>query len=240
MAKRQIAMGNKNYAGVVDKHGRWTGKINLIPEVLEKPMHWRKPRTVFVCSMCDLFHEDVPLDYIYRVFAMMQVCHRHTFKVLTKRAERMHNCMMPMLDTDDFWSYVEDLGGDTDPSSPLFNVHMGVSIENQPTADERIPWLLKTPAAVRWVSYEPALGPVGFWKYWRWIQTTSGIDGIVMGCESGPGARPMNLDWVLSVRDQCQEAGAPFFLKQMMVDGKKVSMPKLDGKVWDELPKASG
>lgn len=223
MAKRQIAIGNKNYEGTVDKHGRWTGRINLIPDALDKPLHWRKPRMVFVNSMSDLFHEGVPLEFIDKVFVVIKdwrAAH-HTFQILTKRPERMERYFRSRT-----WAR---------PS----NVHLGVSVENQETSDERIPWLLKTPAAVRWVSYEPALGPVDFFMvkpHWFWAG--SGIDGIVMGCESGPGARPMDLDWVRSVRDQCQEAGVSFFFKQMLVNGKKVGLPELDGRTWDEWPDA--
>lgn len=261
MAKRQIAMGNKNYAGTVDKHGRWTGKINLIPDALEKPFHWRKPRRVFVNSMSDLFHESVPDQFIYDVLLVIRRCPQHTFLILTKRPQqRMRNILLLVTE-----------------SRFLPNLHLGVSVEDQATANERIPWLLKTPAAVRWVSLEPMLGPVDLrpwlgescyyhscpgmlepivssdgscWersrcrhcaRSWfndppRRLDEMSGpyIDGVVVGGESGPGARPMDIEWVRSVRDQCQEVGVAFFFKQMMVNGKKIAMPKLDGRTWDE------
>ena len=229
--------------------------VRVHPERLDEPLHWRKPRRVFVNSMSDLFHPDVPGDFIREVFWTMQRCGWHTFLVLTKRPERMMKWL----------TY--------DPDAPVLpNVHFGVSIEDQKTADKRIPLLLQTPAAVRGVSYEPALGPVNFtrikWaripvnkkdyeqygvpapsELWsmnnaltsrpvdQWNPPKIGLDWIIMGGESGPGARPMNPDWARSVRDQCQAAGVPFFFKQMYVNGKLVKMPELDGRVWDEYPR---
>ena len=206
--------------------------VRLHPERLEDPLRWKKPRRVFVNSMSDLFHEDVPNDFIASVFGAMALSQQHTFMILTKRPKRA---------TDWF----QDIGGTTRrawvllsaarlinadrikfPDWPLPNVWLGVSVEDQETADERIPMLLQTPAAVRFVSYEPALGPVDFTafmsppgKSWShevalaWGDTNE-LDWIIMGGESGPGARPMHPDWARSVRDQCQAAGVPFFFKQ--------------------------
>lgn len=177
--------------------------VRVHPERLEEPLKWRKPRRVFVNSMSDLFHESVPDEFIDQVGRTISRCKTpHTFMILTKRPERM-------------MKYFIDRGNWTN------NVWLGVSVEDQRTADERIPLLLQTPAAVRFVSYEPALEGVDFTPYlygWhsdpRPVELDPGIDWIIMGGESGPGARPMHPDWARSVRDQCQVAGVPFFFKQ--------------------------
>ena len=199
------------------------------PHRLDQPLHWRKPQRVFVCPMADLFHEDVLNAFIAEVFWTMSRAFNHTFLVLTKRPERMRQWFMG----------IEGTGQDKDLAAakgswPLPNVHLGVSVENQTTANERIPLLLATPAAVRWTSLEPMLGPVDLspWLFpphdhvdgWKSV-----ISGIVLGGESGPGARPMELDWVRKVRDDCQAAGVPFFFKQAIIEGRKVTMPALDG-----------
>lgn len=248
----------------------WTGEIRLEEEMLDKPLKWKKPRRIFVNSMSDLFHESLPFESIAAVFGVMAAAPQHTFQVLTKRAERMHNffewaarkdpiggginvAVVDMFGVPQLNEYltrndrVSEMEGEgeydyliTDPPEwPLRNVWLVVSVEDQPTANERIPWLLKTPAAVRGVSYEPALGPVDF------EATPAGdifspcegcgdtgndgmgaVDGcelcdglgrlnwIVVGGESGPSARPMHPDWARSVRDQCNAAGVKFFFKQ--------------------------
>jgi len=213
---------------------------------LDQPLRWKKPRRVFVNSMSDLFHPDVPDEFIDAVFGRISACPHHTFQILTKRPERMQK-FMSNLD--------ESFTGEFYKAFP--NVWLGVSAEDQKTADERIPILLKTPAAVRFVSYEPALGPVDFMKkrclhhdreffasneehefcqlcvdngftltsgnkLWMGDEMISGIDWIIMGGESGPNARPMHPDWARSVRDQCQEANVAFFMKQM---SKKAQIP---------------
>lgn len=224
-------------------HGaRWTGKIRLVPEKLDEPLHWRKPSMVFVNSMSDLFHEDVPFDFIDKVFAVMALCDgtrtngiHHTFQVLTKRPERMAEYMN---DPDTPYRVAAEVtyrvipgwrplrgGLDWRPEKvwPLPNVWLGTSVENQEYANKRIPYLLQTPAAVRFLSCEPLLGPVdlekpmpgpacnGIYPPW-YIQ--SGIHLVIAGGESGPGARPMHPDWARSLRDQCQAAWVPFFFKQ--------------------------
>lgn len=209
---------------------------------LEQPLHWKKPRKIFVNSMSDLFHEDVPFEFIDKAFAVMALCPQHTFQILTKRPERM-------------LEYFEDVGyrqemigieaehisgtnrfvygsdketGCADDilprwTTPLKNCWLGVSVENQETADKRIPLLLQTPAAIRFVSYEPAIGFVDFTKF-LWVGEEGGIDfsytprqmisWIIIGGESGRGARPMQLEWARSVRDQCKASGTAFFFKQ--------------------------
>jgi len=199
-----------------DRVARWTGKVALVPEKLDEPLHWRKPSRVFVNSMSDLFHEKLSDGEIDQVFAVMAEAQRHTFQILTKRAERMRQYSVGHTLPGCVWKW------------PLPNVWLGVSVEDQTTADERIPLLLQTPAAVRFVSYEPALGPVDFHVY---LSTDATEDcpacGSVMGCdhgaldwliyggESGPGARLNDIAWAESARDQCKEAGVAFFCKQL-------------------------
>jgi protein gp37 len=223
--------------------------VRLHPERLEDPLKWKKPRRVFVNSMSDLFHESVPVKFIDLVFGYMAAAHQHTFMILTKRPMRMldyvsgvaYDKQLDRTKTNQRWQLSDTW---RDIPTVLPNVWLGVSVEDQKTADERIPILLETPAAVRFVSYEPALGPVDLNKKELFCETWSRggytigtyLDWIIMGGESGPGARPMHPDWARSVRDQCQAAGVPFFFKQMVIDGKLVKMPEIDGKVWGEYP----
>jgi len=223
-------------------------EVRCYPDRLEQPLHWKKPARIFVDSMGDLFHEKVRHSFISQVFWIMEMAPKHIFIVLTKRSKRMHEWMNNCYPT------------------PLPNVWLGVSVEDQKTADERIPWLLKTPAAVRIVSVEPMLGKVDVSKYlwpvfWHWDgnfrnpeealaagayaeQKPQGlisvdrkfIDWIICGCESGPEARSMELDWARNLRDQCRAAEVPFFLKQANIDGKLVKMPAIDGEIWDKYP----
>jgi len=184
----------------------WTGEVRFNEEALVQPLHWRNPRRIFVCAHGDLFHESVPDDWIDQIFAVMAMCPQHIFQVLTKRAHRMH-------------TYMTMLGK---APGPLPNVWLGVSVEDQVRADERIPILLDTPATIRWISAEPLLGPINLHSA-QCRETGScricpqclgGLDWVVVGGESGPGARPMNPDWALSLRDQCAVSGVPFFFKQ--------------------------
>lgn len=204
-------------------------RVLLHPERLDEPLHWRKPRRVFVCSMSDLFHEAVPDEFRDKVFAVMAMAAGHTFMVLTKRPQRAiewyggsgRDAVQVTAGYPEFRKYREHSSRLMFPW-PLPNVWLGVSVEDQATADERIPLLLQTPAAVRFVSYEPALGPVNFKLYLPLtehgrggpIRGKGGLDWIICGGESGPGARPMHPDLARSARDQCQAAGVPFFLKQ--------------------------
>jgi protein gp37 len=255
------------YEGLVrsgNQGARWTGDVILIKDKLEEPLHWRKPRRVFVNSMSDLFHEALDTRDIDQVFAVMALAPQHTFQVLTKRARRMHT----YFNAPDVWPRIEvaarrihrDRTGQQIAGKvligPLPNVWLGVSAEDQQRADERIPLLLQTPAVVRFVSYEPALGPVDFSDYLPICSEKSGTCGgeqqyhcgcqypaqlhwVICGAESGPGARPMDEAWVRAVRDQCQAAGVAFFLKQM-IDGessRKISLPLLDGRRHMEFPR---
>lgn len=218
--------------------------VQLRPDKLRLPLSWRRPRRVFVNSMSDLFHTDVPDAYIAAVFAVMALAERHTFQVLTKRHDRMRSLLSSasfghlvaaqgrahLIGSQQDWLRVGAmLGGD-----PLPNVWLGVSVEDQKWADIRIPRLLQTPAAVRFLSCEPLLGPVDLS---RWLpcgrpdlcglllrggscecprahRDNPGPDWVIVGGESGPGARPMHPQWVRSLRDQCHMAGVAFFFKQ--------------------------
>lgn len=191
-------------------------QVTLRPERLDQPTRWRRPRRIFVNSMADLFHDDVPADYIAQVFAVMALAPRHTFQVLTKRHARMRSLltsstfqtataehMLAMTDAD----AMKDAG---DPF-PLPNVWLGISTENQQWADIRIPALLDTPAAVRFISAEPLLGRIDLRREWG---HGPGIDWIIVGGESGHGARPMHPDWARALRDQRNKVGAAFLFKQ--------------------------
>ena len=204
--------------------------VRCYPERLDQPFHWKKPRRIFVDSMSDLFHATISSLFIDHVFEMMHLAYWHTFMILTKRAVRM-------------WDYISRRYI-PNQSAVLPNIWLLTSIEDQPTADDRISWLLKTPASVRGVSVEPMLGPMMIDTYLGNLPEDEDgapypgkIDWIICGCESGPGARPMDLNWARSLRDQCQTAGVPFFLKQAKIDGKLVKMPELDGQIWAEYPK---
>lgn len=184
----------------------WTGKVRTVPALLKAPLGWRAPRRIFVDSMSDLFHESVPDDFVADVFAVMAQAERHTFQILTKRAERMQQLLAHDLPYEG-------------PVWPLPNVWIGVSVEDQERADQRIPLLLKTPAAVRWISAEPLLGPVNLRPAWlhgvyAHRDTIRVLDWVVVGGESGPKARPMHPAWARSLRDQCAAVRMPFLFKQ--------------------------
>jgi protein gp37 len=213
----------------------WTGKVRCVPELLDDPLRWRKPKRVFVNSMGDLFHEDVPDSFIDAVFGVMAITTRHSYQVLTKRPQRMLEYFR-RLKASVLFSFPEritdasvaarartkDKGYDNcGPLWPLENVWLGVSVEDQARADERIPLLLQVPAAVRWISAEPLLGPV---NPRMGSVHNNGIDWVVVGGESGHGARGMEYQWALSLRDQCEAAGVAFFMKQI-VSAAKVKLP---------------
>lgn len=208
-AHRQSGEGGA-YEGLTrqTKHGPiWTGEVRLVPELLDLPVRWKKPKRIFVNSMSDLFHESVPDYFIVQVFQTMAAAPQHIFQILTKRPKRMHDLLVAFRWRDD------EIGGD-----PLPNVHLGVSCEDQKTADERIPLLLQTPAAIRWVSAEPLLGPINLdsavGSNSQFPTPNSRPDWLVVGGESGPGARPMHPAWARSLRDQCVAAAVPYFFKQ--------------------------
>lgn len=200
MAKRLQAMGLEKY--------RNGFRLTLHPEVLEDPLQWSKPQMIFVNSMSDLFHKDVPLDFIQQIFDVMRRAHWHTFQILTKRAERLLE-LNPVLPWPD-------------------NVWMGVSVENSDYAYRAI-LLSQTHAKIRFLSCEPLLGAIP-------NLPLSGIHWVIVGGESGPGARPMAREWATDIRDQCQRAGVPFFFKQWGGTRKKKTGRLLEGRTWDELP----
>ena len=174
-------------------------KVTFHPDRLGQPLKWRKPKRIFVCSMGDLFHEDVKHDWIRQVLINTLAYPQHTYLFLTKRAQRMKHI---------FIGYKDVLQK---------NNFCGITAENQQRADERIPILLQIPAAVRFVSLEPLLGPINLGEYiWKIPHIDKcRLDWVIVGGETGPGARPMNPDWARSVRDQCEAAEVPFFMKKM-------------------------
>jgi protein gp37 len=200
MAKRLKAMGQRNYANGFD--------LTLQPHMLELPLKWRQPLQVFVNSMSDLFHKDVPTPYVKQVFDVMRRAHWHRYQVLTKRSERLRE-LAPHL-----------------PWEP--QVWMGVSVEN---ADYlyRIDDLRQTGARIKFLSLEPLLGPLP-------KLNLRGIDWVIVGGESGPGARPMDADWVRQIRDQCLRANVSFFFKQWGGPVKSKTGRMLDGRTWDHTP----
>lgn len=223
----------------------WTGEVRLNEAWLDQPLRWKKPRRIFVCAHGDLFHESVPDEWIDRVFAVMALAPQHTFQVLTKRPARMLSYVTGHWHSRLF-SHIRSLGQPppghgvllSTVNGSLTNVWLGVSVENQGTADERIPLLLDTPAAVRWISAEPLLAPVDllncdpdprlaghtatatylgdWWEPGDGLSSAPrhGLDWVIAGGESGPGARPSHPDWFRSLRDQCQVANVPFLFKQ--------------------------
>ncbi|HEY1814851.1 MAG TPA: phage Gp37/Gp68 family protein [Kofleriaceae bacterium] len=213
-------------------HPKWTGEVRFIADHLADPLRWKKPRRIFVNSMSDLFHENLTNEQIAAVFAVMASAPQHTFQVLTKRARRMREWFewADDLTPSALYGYAEHaIPTDDDQGRmlgflrlrkawPLPNVWLGVSVENQETAAARIPELLATPAAVRFLSCEPLLGPIDMPTVHVFgpNPTWSGprIHWAIAGCESGPGARSCNVEWLRSLRDQCADAGVAFFLKQ--------------------------
>lgn len=254
--------------------------LRLVPDKLDEPLKWKRPKRIFVNSMSDLFHKDVPDEFIDRVFAVMALCPQHTFQVLTKRPERMAEYTtsikhrgVPLCDAQAISRVArhaevfarEILNEDTTgpywdvflEGWPLPNVWLGTSVENQKYADERIPHLLRASAEVRFLSCEPLLGPIDLYRgfyvedYMGDADVPGGtmpvltercsvglptIDWIIVGGESGPGARPMEAAWVRSIRDQCKAAAVPFFFKQWGGVRKKQHGRELDGRTHDEYP----
>lgn len=178
------------------------------PDVLKMPLLWKKPQVIFVNSMSDLFMHEIPEEFIQATFDVMKKAHWHTFQILTKRSERLMNL-------NDFISWSE-------------NVWMGVSVENEDYTF-RIDHLRKINARVKFLSIEPLLGPIP-------NLNLSGIDWVIVGGESGPGARPMKKEWVLMILEHCQKAKVPFFFKQWGGKNKKKAGRLLEGRIWDQLP----
>ncbi len=249
------------YEGTVAE-GDWTGRVNCVPERLDQPLRWKRPRRIFVDSMSDLFHPDVPLDFLAQVWDVMVRTPRHQFQVLTKRPQRVAAALGPR--GIDFYAVEKPV------PCPQPNIWLGTSIESD-RYTWRADYLRQTPAAVRFLSLEPLLGPLP-------SLDLAGIDWVITGGESGPGARPVHPAWVRDIRDRCVEAGVPFFHKQWgewmperqgpppnrtaffsrrFVDpngqdrysagsaavyrvGKKAAGRELDGRTWDQMPAVSG
>lgn len=215
---------------------QWTGVIRTVEEALDEPLSWKKPARVFVNSMSDLFHERVPFPFIDRVFAVMAECQEHTFQVLTKRAERLRKYMS--LDRTEAIGRLMPFDRSTLESFltwPPRNVWLGVSCEDQRRADQRIPLLLETPAAIRFISAEPLLGPLKLdswlpWNFDTYPNVGPRLDWVIVGGESGPHARPCALEWIDDIVRQCRSAGAPVFVKQL--GAYVVSEERMDGDVW--------
>ncbi|MEO3386053.1 phage Gp37/Gp68 family protein [Mesorhizobium sp. CAU 1741] len=188
----------------------WNGKVRLNTDWLDQPLRWKRPRMIFVCAHGDLFHESVPDEWILDVFTVMAAAPQHTFQVLTKRGERMHDFVSrPDLLEDIYANWYTFSGSAPEVWSwPLHNVWLGCSAEDQKRYDERRYWLDHTPAAVKFWSIEPMLGPIDM-KI-EFVKP----DWVIVGGESGDGARPMHTDWARSLRDQCASSGVPFFFKQ--------------------------
>ena len=225
-----------------DNGPQWTGEVRTLPEQLEVPLRRKSPRTMFVNSLSDTFHADVPDEFIAAMFGVMSAVPRHTFQVLTKRADRLPrwfewvasrphespfavcvSAAMDAIEPDPPRRFDNEWWGDLDGEWPLLNVQVGVSVENKKHGIPRIDHLRRVPAAVRFLSVEPLLEDLG-------AVDLTGIHWVIVGAESGHGARPMHEDWVRSLRDQCGAAGVPFFYKQRLdAKGRKVSLPLLDG-----------
>lgn len=242
LAKRLKAMGSAKYQ--VDGNPATSGPgfgVSIHPNALSQPLRWRAPKKVFVNSMSDLFHDQVPDEYISKVFAVMAQAGQHTFQVLTKRHGRMRSLLRP---GSGFAAAVLDQVGRNEIAWPLPNVWLGVSAENQKWADIRIPALLDTTAAVRFVSAEPLLGPIDLrrataTKYESQRLDAGQLDWVIVGGESGPGARLMHPEWARSLRDQCRTFDIAFHFKQWGTHGgTPKSARTLDGRTWDQFPDA--
>lgn len=216
MAARLEAMGVPKYSGLTRKSGDryvWTGNVFIDDAALAAPLGWRKPRMIFVNSMSDLFHEAVPADFVARVWSVMESTPRHTYQVLSKRPERMRSILAEI-------------------DAPMLpNVWLGTSVE-----DSNVLWrmdeLRRTPAAIRFVSFEPLIGSVA-------AADLTGIHWAIVGGESGPRARPMPEAWVEEVRLRCLTAGAAFFFKQWGGRNKKAAGRTYKGRLWNEMPRLS-
>ena len=229
--------------GLTDGHGRWNGEIRFNAQWLAQPLRWQRPRKIFVAAHGDLFHENVATWMLDAVFAVMALATQHTFQILTKRPRRMHDYIV-QFDGDEAMERVIDQaefiagsrGAEVVMNATMValpNVWPGVSAEDQPAADERISVLRQIPAALRWLSAEPLLGPVEI------DDLLSGLDWVVAGGESGLGARPMDPAWVRSLRNQCICAQIPFFFKQWGGATSKAGGCDLDGRTWRQMPRGA-
>ncbi len=245
----------------------WNGEVRFNKDWLTQPLHWKRPRMIFVCAHGDLFHESVPDEWLDEIFAVMCLAPQHTFQILTKRAKRMREYMISLESRPDDigMTAARHVNFEDIPEYdewPPKHLQLGVSAEDQERADERILHLAETPAAMRWVSVEPLLGEIDLTKlalqpegqyrngltgechgFYTDYKNLNSIDWVVVGGESGPHARPMQPDWVRSLRDQCKAARVPFLFKQWgrynnigLPVGKKKAGRELDGVTHTEFP----
>lgn len=213
MAARLESMGVEKYVGLTRRSGgraKWSGKVRCDGKALAVPERWRRPRKIFVNSMSDLFHSDVPEDFIRKVWDVMKRTPHHEYQLLTKRPDRMREVL-------------SNAGFDTLP-----NVWLGTSVENQDVA-HRVDDLRATPAAVRFISFEPLIGPIS-------AADLTDIHWAIVGGESGPGSRPMEKDWVLRIKTLCRAHGTAFFFKQWGGTNKKAAGRLLNDRTYDEMP----
>ncbi|WP_114389010.1 DUF5131 family protein [Notoacmeibacter marinus] len=213
MAARLQAMGNDKYEGLTERSKRgavWTDKVRCHDESVEIPLTWKKPRRVFVNSMSDLFHPDVPNEFVRRIWSVMGQTPQHQYQILTKRPHRMETLLQEIA------------------SEPLQNVWLGTSVEDNRVVN-RIDHLRNTPASIRFISFEPLIGDVGQ------VNLTN-IHWAIVGGESGPRSRPMSEDWVESIHYQCLHAGTAFFFKQWGGVNKKKTGRLFRGRTYDEMP----
>lgn len=211
MAARLEAMGQEKYTGLTRKTGgrhKWNGKVKLDHKSLDVPKKWKNGKLIFVNSMSDLFQDNVPLSFVEKVFETIRDTPHHTYQALTKRADLLHEASSKLEWPSNLW--------------------MGVSVENQKYVD-RIDLLRETDAFVKFLSLEPLLGPLS-------NLDLSGIDWVIAGGESGPGARPVDIDWIREIRDQCIDQNVAFHFKQWGGVNKKKTGRELDGRTWDEFP----
>lgn len=213
MAARLQAMRHPKYEGTTRKSGGrtvWTGRINIDPSTLNEPLNWKRGKRIFVNSMSDLFHDDVPSAFIQNVWAIMAQCPQHQFQVLTKRPERMAALFA------------------SGELAPLPQVWIGTSVEDEAVVS-RIGHLTSISGMTRFVSFEPLIGPVG-------ALNLRGVHWAIVGGESGPSARPMKIEWVDQIKDACRKSGSAFFFKQWGGRNKKAAGRKLHGRTYDEYP----
>ncbi|WP_026798280.1 DUF5131 family protein, partial [Planktothrix prolifica] len=237
------------------KVAKWNGTVEFVESQLIKPYEWKKSKKIFICSMADIFHENVLFDWVEEIFYMIENCPQHTFQILTKRPERMI----------EFFDWY--IARNSDHSVELQwtmpdNIWLGVSCENQAIADKRIPLLMQIPAKVRFLSCEPLLEPINLSKFlpfdWSevaedWIESWPGIGSystndypswVIAGGESGAGARPCHVDWLRDIASQCQSAKVPVFVKQLgsnalqghIVNGSKLKLKDRKGSDINEFP----
>ena len=247
LATRLKAMGQAKYQTDGDPRTSGSGfGVAVHPHALLEPLGWRRPRRIFVCSMADLFHARVPEAFIAQVFAVMATAGHHTYQVLTKRPLRLEHLLSSDAFAEQVFQHATSYGSGS-LTWPLPNVWLGTSVEDQPRADQRIPKLLATPAAIRFLSCEPLLGPIELAPEWMELerQAFAGqramcfprVDWIIVGGESGPGHRPIDPAWVRSLRDQAFAAGVAFFFKQWGGRTPGAGGRLLDGRIWDQYPR---